>query len=201
MEGEGYRTVRTAITGSTYKDKKSKFLGFVFPIKSREDIDLYLSELRSMHPAARHFCYAWRIGALKPEERANDDGEPHHTAGTPILGQITSFGLINVLVVVIRYFGGKKLGAGGLIRAYRSAARSALDEAELVYKEFESRLIISCRYAEMHKILRLIKLHNAHIEHQALDQISRFTVSVRKSELNLLTNSLNGLRDVTIEEF
>ncbi|MGB5236107.1 MAG: YigZ family protein [Flavobacteriaceae bacterium] len=200
MEEGGYKTLRAEVEGSVYKDKKSKFIAFAMPVSTRIDIDRYLETLRTQYPGASHYCYAWRLGTNVPEERTNDDGEPRQTAGAPILGQINSFGITNALLVVIRYYGGKKLGTGGLITAYRSAARSALEKSVIIYKEFESHLVLHFSYAQLHKILHEIKSHDGNIKEKNLDQKCRIVVSIGNSNLANFLKNISRLNGVRIEE-
>jgi uncharacterized YigZ family protein len=140
-----------------YKEKGSKFLSFAYPVRSEGDIKGRLEELRKQYYDARHHCYAFQLGLDQPIIRANDDGEPNHSAGDPILGQIKSFGLTNVLVVVVRYFGGTKLGVGGLINAYRIAAQEALEGIEQMEIVPAETFVIQYTYEQTPAIERLLK--------------------------------------------
>ncbi len=151
-----YLTVAHATEG-LYKEKGSRFLSFCFPVTNQEDIKANLEKLRKKYYDARHHCYAWMLGAELAEYRANDDGEPNHSAGDPILGQIKSKGLTNVLIVVVRYFGGTKLGVGGLINAYRTAAEDALSKVEVIKKDLTEPVTIYYNYDQTADILRLVK--------------------------------------------
>ncbi|MEQ8302486.1 MAG: YigZ family protein [Cyclobacteriaceae bacterium] len=151
-----YLTVTHATEG-LYKEKGSRFLSFCFPVANQEDIKVNLEKLRKKYYDARHHCYAWMLGSELTEYRANDDGEPNHSAGDPILGQIKSKGLTNVLIVVVRYFGGTKLGVGGLINAYRTAAEDALSKVEVIKKDLTEPVTIHYDYDQTADILRLVK--------------------------------------------
>ena len=129
-----YFTITQPSTEVLLKEKNSKFLGYAFPITSEEEVKIHIENLKKQHFSARHWCYAYQIGADKIQYRANDDGEPNNSAGMPIYGQIQSFGVTNILVVVVRYFGGVKLGVGGLITAYKTSAQMALEAAEIIEK-------------------------------------------------------------------
>ena len=166
-----YLTLSRATEEEVYKEKGSKFLAYAFPLTNSDEVDNLIQLLKKAHPKARHWCYAWQTGVENPTFRYNDDGEPNNSAGKPIYGQIQSFGLTNVLIVVVRYFGGTKLGVGGLIAAYRSAARLALENAVLVEKMLTKELNLRFEYAHMDKVMRLIK-------ENALDILSQ------KMELN-----------------
>ena len=129
-----YNTITKPSQDVLFKDKNSKFFGYAFPVKSEEEIKSYLEALKKQHHSARHWCYAYQLGTETTNYRANDDGEPNNSAGMPIYGQIQSFNLTNVLVVVVRYFGGVKLGVGGLINAYKTTAQLALESSNIIEK-------------------------------------------------------------------
>ncbi len=160
-----YRTVEALSTGM-YKEKGSKFIANVVPCYSEEEAKVFLEEWRKQHHQARHVCYAYRFGLYQDVFRANDDGEPNNSAGAPILGQIQSFDLSNVLIGVIRYFGGTKLGVGGLINAYRSAAKEALELATIIEKEVFEWIKLEFNYTDMPSIMSFIKQHNLQTSQQ-----------------------------------
>lgn len=151
-----YLTVQN-LTSGLYKEKGSKFISYVYPIESEEEVKSRLEALRKKHYDARHHCYAWILGADKPKYRASDDGEPNHSAGDPILGQIRSKNLTNVLVVVVRYFGGTKLGISGLIVAYRLAALDALEKCFIIEKDVTQSLILTYDYPYTPEVMKLVK--------------------------------------------
>lgn len=146
MDIFSYQTVQDKGAG-LYKEKGSKFLSFAFPVMSEEDAKAHIDQLRKEYHDARHQCFAWAIGVERPQFRVSDDGEPNHSAGDPIFGQIISRNLTNVLVVVVRYFGGTKLGVSGLIVAYRTAVQAALENAGVIEKEICQELSIRYEYA------------------------------------------------------
>lgn len=162
-----------------YKEKHSKFFGYAFPVLSEADVKAALEELRKLHPSAGHHCYAWQLGAQRKSHRANDDGEPSGTAGLPIYGQIQSFGLTNVLVVVVRYFGGVKLGAGGLISAYKTSAQMTLEAANLIERTLQTHFVISCTYEQLNKAMRIIRERQVEIVSQKLEMQCELEVAVR----------------------
>ncbi|SKC44662.1 IMPACT family protein [Ohtaekwangia koreensis] len=151
-----YRTIQQSTEG-IYKEKGSKFLAFAYPVISESEIREKLESLRKEYFDARHHCYAWMLGAERKHFRANDDGEPNHSAGDPILGQIRSKELTNILVVVVRYFGGTKLGVGGLINAYRVAAEDALSHAVIIEREVTEGIRIQYDYASTPEVMKLVK--------------------------------------------
>ena len=151
-----FHTIRESAEG-IYKEKGSKFMAFAFPVRSEEEIKERMEILKKEYHDARHHCYAWRLGAEMEQFRSNDDGEPSGSAGPPILGQIRSKNLTNILVVVVRYFGGTLLGVGGLIQAYKSAAADALEHADIVLEKVYSRWEVQFGYPRMNDIMRLVK--------------------------------------------
>jgi uncharacterized YigZ family protein len=151
-----YRTIKDTSEGS-YKEKGSKFLGFAYPVKSEEEVKQKISELKKKYFDARHHCYAYMLGADKTKFRAFDDGEPNHSAGDPILGQIRSKDLTNVLIVVVRYFGGVKLGVGGLISAYKVAAEEALNKAAIIESEVTQRIELNYDFSASAEVMRMVK--------------------------------------------
>jgi uncharacterized YigZ family protein len=160
-----YHTIEKPAEG-LYKEKGSKFLAFAYPVGSEEEIREKLGSLRKQHYDARHHCYAWVIGPDKKRYRAFDDGEPNHSAGDPILGQIRSKDLTNLLVVVVRYFGGTKLGVGGLISAYKTAAEDALNNAVLIEKEVFKEFRLHYPYSSTPEVMRMVKEFEINILHQ-----------------------------------
>lgn len=151
-----YYTLQNPTEGS-YKDKGSKFLAFGYPVDSEIDLKQKIESLKKVYFDARHHCYAWMLGADKKRFRAFDDGEPNHSAGDPILGQIRSKNLTNVLIVVVRYFGGVKLGVGGLISAYKAAAEDALNNGTIIEKEVTETMILNFDYLLTSDVMRIVK--------------------------------------------
>ena len=195
-----YLTLSRATEEEGYKEKGSKFLAYAFPLTNSDEVDNLIQLLKKAHPKARHWCYAWQTGVENPTFRYNDDGEPNNSAGKPIYGQIQSFGLTNVLIVVVRYFGGTKLGVGGLIAAYRSAARLALENAVLVEKMLTKELNLRFEYAHMDKVMRLIKENALDILSQKMELNCFFKVSVRKSNLEQVVKLFEDLRCVEVKK-
>lgn len=156
LPGDTYYTIQSRSEG-LFKDKGSKFIGLAFPISSEEELKKHLAELRNAHPSARHICYAFRINPEKEYWRTNDDGEPSSSAGKPILGQIRSYDLQNVLVAVVRYFGGTLLGVPGLIHAYKTAAGEALSAATVIMKTITRPLLLSVPYEQTGEVMKWVK--------------------------------------------
>lgn len=163
-----YRTMKSISEGN-FKDKGSKFIAFAVPCYTEQEAKKYLESWRKEHYQARHLCYAYRFGLEKNIYRANDDGEPNNSAGAPILGQIQSFDLSNILIGVIRYFGGTKLGVGGLIQAYKAVAKNAIENGEIVELEVFEWLQIDFEYTEMPKIMSILKQYNLHMTDQKFE--------------------------------
>lgn len=165
-----YQTIAFESEEVLFKEKGSKFFGYAFPIENEEEVKPIIESLKKLHPHAVHYCYAYQIGtAPKISYRANDDGEPNNTAGAPIYGQIQSFGLTNVLVVVVRIFGGVKLGVGGLISAYRTTAQMVLEVCEIIKKTIDVHFLISFDYKNMNKVMRVIKEKKLEITSQEME--------------------------------
>ena len=195
---ETYRTLRGPVDSEVYKVKGSKFMAFAFPVESRKEIETILLRIREKHRKANHCCYAWKIGTEKPEVRFNDDGEPTNSAGKPIFGQILSLDLTNVLVVVVRYFGGTKLGVGGLIQAYRESARQALADARVVEKQITLSFLLHFDYAGMDRVMRLVKETNAEITGQDMEMDVRLRVRLSKSNESAFRDQLSSMRDIKL---
>jgi len=165
-----------------YKDKGSKFIAYAFAVKTEEDVKQHLSEIKKLEYAARHHCYAYILHPDKSAQRDNDDGEPSNTAGKPILGQILSRELTNTLVVVVRYFGGVKLGVSGLITAYRNAASDALENISVEKRFVKDVYSLHFKYSEMNDVMRLVKEHSLEIIHQDFELECSLSFCVKKSQ-------------------
>ena len=179
-----YKTISVPSEEILFKEKNSKFFGYAFPVSTEDEIKSHLDTLRKKHYGAVHFCYAFQTGTDKIQFRANDDGEPSNTAGAPIYGQIQSFGVTNVLVVVVRFFGGIKLGVGGLISAYRTAAQMALEASEIIEKTINIHYKVSFDYKNMNKVMRVIKERNLEIIAQSMNESCKIEIATRKKMPN-----------------
>ncbi|MCX6332952.1 MAG: YigZ family protein [Bacteroidia bacterium] len=177
-EPDTYRTIKTASNG-LYKEKGSRFVSAALPVSEESEIKPIIEEIRKEHHEARHHCYAYLLGAKQEIWRANDDGEPSGTAGRPILGQIKSAGLTNVLIVVSRYFGGTLLGVSGLINAYRTAAESSLSNAEQIDHTIHEYYVINYPYAAMNDVMKIIKEEEIGQSDQIFELECRITISFR----------------------
>lgn len=192
-----YITLKETSQG-LYKEKGSKFIAIAAPVASADEVRYQLETLRKRYHDARHHCFAYRLGEEPYEIRYNDDGEPSGTAGKPIFGQILSFDLTNVLIVVIRYFGGVKLGTGGLIQAYRAAARDALDNGTIIRKRWTVRLEIRFNYLQMNEVMKIIKEENLRIIGQDSGEQSFILLEINKGNLEVVMRKSSFLENVTI---
>ena len=196
-----YKTIEKPSEEILFKEKNSKFYGYAFPVTSEEEIKNHLDSLRKQHHGAVHFCYAFQLGTDKIQYRANDDGEPSNSAGMPIYGQIQSFGITNVLVVVVRFFGGVKLGVGGLISAYRTAAQMALEESQIIEKTIDVSFEISFDYKNMNKVMRVIKEKNLEIVSQEMNESCKIVIATRKKNAEMIFDIFSNLFEVGIKKF
>ena len=175
-----YNTIENTVENILFKEKNSKFIGYAFPITSENEVKTHIENLKKDHFSARHWCYAYQIGTETFKFRANDDGEPSNSAGMPIYGQIQSFEITNVLIVVVRYFGGIKLGVGGLISAYKTTAQLTLEEANIVERTIDKHYKITFDYKNMNKVMRIIKEKNIDIVNQKMELNCEIEIATRK---------------------
>jgi uncharacterized YigZ family protein len=194
-----YKTLAKPSNEVIFKDRASKFLGYAYPISTEKEVTPIITKLKHKHQKARHWCYAWRIGVDNISFRANDDGEPNNSAGQPIYGQIESFGLTNVLIVVVRYFGGTKLGVGGLINAYRNTAKFTLMESKIISRTVNVNLLLQFEYADTNKIIKIIKERNINIVKQEMLMQCKFEITIRKKDSEIIKKLFENLRCVKIE--
>ena len=194
-----YKTI-IAPTEGIYKEKGSKFLSFAIPVSSADEVKEIVKNYRKEYYDSRHVCYAYMLGAERKEFRANDDGEPSGTAGRPILGQINSRELTNILVIVVRYFGGILLGTGGLVVAYKEATTDALDQAEVIEKTVDESISIIFDYVLMNEVMRIIKDTNAQITSQSFENQCEMQLSIRKQDAGLLSAKLAKIYGLQIKE-
>ena len=187
-----YKTI-AAVAEGYYTEKRSKFYAFAHPVATAEEVKDIVTRYRKKYYDARHVCYAYMLGADRLEYRANDDGEPSSTAGKPILGQINANELSDILVVVVRYYGGVNLGTGGLIVAYRTAAADAIAHATVVERQVEEQVTFNFPYIMMNDVMKVVKDMSAHIVSQQYDNTCTITLAIRKSEAQQLRNRLEQL--------
>ena len=187
-----YRTIATKSEGY-YTEKRSKFLAFAHPVSTVDEVKDIVGRYRKQYYDARHVCYAYMLGAERTDFRANDDGEPSSTAGKPILGQINSHELTDILIVVVRYYGGVNLGTSGLIVAYREAAADALSHATIQTRQVEEVVRYSFAYPQMNDVMRIVKDMQPRIISQTYDNTCEIVLSIRKSEAERLRSRLQQL--------
>lgn len=195
-----FNTINTTSKASLYKEKGSKFIGYAIPISSELEIEKAMQHIKSEHHKARHWCYAWRLGNEGDKYRVSDDGEPSNSAGQPIYGQILSKEITNVLIVVVRYFGGVKLGVGGLVRAYKTAAQLAIESCKIVTKTIDSNFELRFEYKDMNKLQRIIKKYDVQIVAQELELSCKYHIRIRKSQVEQIVNAITDLRCIEISE-
>jgi uncharacterized YigZ family protein len=192
-----FKTISVPVSDLLWKDKNSKFIGYAFPVENEIQIKIHLEELRKLHPTANHICYAFQMGVEKRYYRANDDGEPNNSAGTPIYGQIQSFGVTNILIAVVRYFGGVKLGVSGLISAYRTTAQLSLNSAEIIELYLQTKFELHFEYTILNKVMRVLNEKKAVILSQKMEMNCHLTISIRKNESNILAEAFNSIYGLT----
>ncbi len=196
---DSYKTISTLAEGQ-YSEKRSKFLAFAIPVTNVEEVKQHVAEYQKKYYDARHVCYAYMLGAERLEFRANDNGEPSGTAGKPILGQINSNELTNILIIVVRYFGGVKLGTSGLIVAYRLAAAEAIANAEIIEKTVDCDLSFTFEYPYMNDVMRIVKEEEPQIISQGYDSDCLMTLRIRKGLLPRLRSRLEKVETLHFEE-
>jgi uncharacterized YigZ family protein len=201
-----YNTIEFSPSEVLFKEKNSKFFGYAFPIQSEEEVKPIIDSLRKQHPHAGHFCYAYQIGTDTITYRANDDGEPSNSAGMPIYGQIQSFSVTKVLLVVVRVFGGVKLGVGGLISAYKTTAQLVLETCEIVEKTIDIHYLIAFDYKNMNKVMRVIKEKKLDIVSQEMEidensglPIGKIEIKTRKKNAEMVFDIFNSMFEISIK--
>ena len=195
---DSYLTIAEPVE-AIYKERSSKFLAYAYPVESEEEVKLHLDRLRKEFFDATHHCYAYRLGADGEHFRANDDGEPSGTAGKPILGQLLSAQLTNCLVVVVRYFGGTKLGVSGLIQAYKESTAEVIAASQIVEKTVDCLFEVQFPYIAMNGVQRVVKEVAPRIDRQEFDNLCTMTLRIRKNEAPILESKLRKVEGVSVE--
>lgn len=196
---DSYKTI-AAIAEGTYSEKRSKFLAFAIPVQSVDEVKALVAEYQKRYYDARHACYAYMLGAERTDFRANDNGEPSGTAGKPILGQINSYGLTNILIIVVRYFGGIKLGTSGLIVAYRQAAIEALENAQIIEKTVDDDITFSFEFPMMNAVMKVVKDLNPQILSQGYDTNCTMSLRIRRGMMPQLRERLSKVETLNFIE-
>ena len=198
MFSDKYKEIKSATTG-VYKEKGSKFIAYSFPVYSEENVKEKLEEVKKIEHSARHHCYAYILNPDKSAQRVNDDGEPSSTAGKPILGQILSNDLTNILIVVVRYFGGVKLGVPGLIRSYKTAALDAISNSEIITKIIKEQFAVSFKYPQMNDVMRLVKEYNLEVVNTDFQIECNLIFAVAKSKSEEVVETFKKNYELTIK--
>jgi uncharacterized YigZ family protein len=197
-EKDSYRTILEPSGPTLLKEKKSKFLGYAFPISGEEEVKSIIDELRKKHHTANHVCYAWQIGVENIRHRVQDDGEPNNSAGLPIYGQIQAFGVTNILVVVVRIFGGTKLGVGGLMVAYRTSAQMVLGASAIIEGTLQRQFRLTFGYEDLDRVMRTIKQLQIQILSQNMEGHCILVISVRQKDADRTAEIFGAMYPVKI---
>ena len=192
-----YTTIKTEVRDILLKEKGSKFIGFAFPINNEKELKTALEGLKIEHPKATHHCYAFRIGINGENYRANDDGEPSGSAGLPIYNQLLAHNLTNILVVIVRYYGGTKLGVSGLVKAYKESTKITLEEAEIITKELETELEIHFKFSQQNVIFSLLNKFNAKVLDFDAQEDCKITAKLNLSEKEKISEILSEIQYIT----
>jgi uncharacterized YigZ family protein len=200
MFPDTYQTIEIPSEG-LFKEKGSKFLAYAYPVNDEQDIKTILGNIRKEHFSARHCCYAWRLGLQNERFRINDDGEPSGTAGRPIFGQIQSYKLTNILLVVVRYFGGTLLGVSGLIQAYKKAAGEAISNANIVTRIVEHILEVHFEYIAMNDLMLLVKEEQLEVVHTKFDLNCLIQLKVRSAKMDDISSRIGKINGIITREF
>ena len=194
-----YKTLKNPTEPVLYKDKGSKFIGYAFPIESKDNFKAHIDKLKQEHSSAGHFCFAYQLGIDTPYHRTSDDGEPSNTAGLPIYGQLQAFGVTNVLVVVVRYFGGTKLGVGGLISAYKTTAKLSLEASHIQTRDVLIPLKLTFAYKELSQVMRIIKKYQLVLKAQSLELDCEIVILAKKISLNSIMTTFEAFHKIKVE--
>ncbi len=194
-----YKSIECASDELLYKDKGSKFFGYAYPIKDVSDVQKHITELKEKHRTAGHFCYAYRLGANGEHYKVSDDGEPNNSAGMPILGQLQAKALTNTLVVVVRYFGGTKLGVGGLIVAYKKTAKQSLGTSKIITHFIKKTIKIHFSYNELSFVMRIVKKFDLKITEQYQEMKCWLKISIKKRDLKLVKTAFEAHHKIELE--
>lgn len=199
MNSDSFKTIEQPSPEVVFKDRKSKFYGLAHPINREGDVKPILESLKKQYPNGNHFCYAWQLGTESHHYRTNDDGEPKNSAGRPIYGQIQAFNVTNILVVVVRVFGGQKLGVGGLVNAYKTASQMTLSMAAIVVKTVETDFELVFDYALMNEVMRAIKRQSMAITSQTMDRRCRIKVTVPRNKSKIAEQEFLKIHGLSIK--
>lgn len=199
MENFSFKTIKLPVEDFLYKEKGSKFLGFAFRVDHENDYKKRLEEVKSAHPKATHHCYAFRIGMKGENYRANDDGEPNGSAGLPIFNQLLAHEVTNILVVVVRYYGGTKLGVSGLVKAYKETAKLALENAEIITQELETDLVINFDFSQQNQIFTLLNKSGAKILDFITEERCKIIATVKMAAKENISEQLSEMQNIAFQ--
>lgn len=194
-----FNTIKSPVENILLKEKGSKFIGFAFPVDDEEDLKKSLQKIREEHPKATHHCYAYRLGIKGENYRANDDGEPSGSAGLPIYNQLLAHDITNVLVIVVRYYGGTKLGVSGLVKTYKESAKITLEEAEIITKELESEIEISFNFSQQNQIFTLLNKFDGRILDFLSDEKCVITAKIKTSLNENISEQLSEMQNISFK--
>ena len=194
-----FNTIKSPVENILLKEKGSKFIGFAFPVDDEEDLKKSLEKIREEHPKATHHCYAFRLGMKGENYRANDDGEPSGSAGLPIYNQLLAHEITNVLVIVVRYYGGTKLGVSGLVKTYKESAKITLEEAEIITKELESEIEISFNFSQQNQIFTLLNKFDGRILDFLSDEKCVITAKIKTSLYENISEQLSEMQNISFK--
>ena len=192
-----FNTIKSPVENTLLKEKGSKFIGFAFPVDDEAELKKSLEKIREEHPKATHHCYAYRLGIKGENYRANDDGEPSGSAGLPIYNQLLAHDITNVLVIVVRYYGGTKLGVAGLVKTYKESAKITLEEAEIVKKELESEIEISFGFSQQNQIFTLLNKFDGRILDFLSDEKCIITAKIKTSIKESISEQLSEMQNIS----
>ncbi|GGG47034.1 hypothetical protein GCM10011414_15860 [Croceivirga lutea] len=196
---ESFNTIKEASAEILFKERKSKFFGYAFPVSTQEEIKNALDLLRKKYPNANHVCYAWQLGVDNQIFRANDDGEPNNSAGMPIYGQIQSFNVTNILIAVVRIFGGTKLGVGGLIQAYKETAKLTLENCAIIEKVVEKQVSLKFGYNDLNSVMGILKRFDATMVSQHMEMECHIVANIAKKYKTDFTKAFENLHKVELQ--
>lgn len=194
-----FETIKAPVENIFFREKGSKFIGFAIPVRNEAEIKDALQQIKEIHPKATHHCYAFRLGINGENYRANDDGEPSGSAGLPIYNQLLAHNLTNTLVIVVRYYGGTKLGVSGLVRAYKESARAALAEAEIITEELQSGIEISFDFSQQNVIFTLLNKFNAKIQDFITEEKCTIKAVIKSAEKESISNQLAEMQNISFK--
>ena len=194
-----FNTIKSPVENILLKEKGSKFIGFAFPVDDEAELKISLEKIREEHPKATHHCYAYRLGIKGENYRANDDGEPSGSAGLPIYNQLLAHDITNVLVIVVRYYGGTKLGVSGLVKTYKESAKITLEEAEIITKELESEIEISFNFSQQNQIFTLLNKFDGRILDFLSDEKCVITAKIKTSLNENISEQLSEMQNISFK--